>query len=408
MVWAISGREGDSTARVHRPCHSIAGAPADSWSAARYIDIRHTVRAMAAETGGGPAAFSEKGFYLDEFRGRTLAIAARAEHLRASAGLQATLKELEANRTRVVLISTEPEALESLLDTPVLWAGAADERGGSLETALWRAMRETARAGLAVEASRPFPTACREIAVRLGISKLVWVDPDGGLVRGDGSRLSFVDLEELRALLGGKGDARGRAGLLGELEATLEAGVPSINLCALEGVADELFSYAGSGTLLTRERYVVVRRLGLDDYDAAEDLMARGVAEGYLAPRSAGEIERVLASGFGAFVEGRHLAGIGALIGHPAARAGEIAALYTLTRFLGEGIGGHLVGHALERAEASGFQFAFACTTAERVVAFFERQGFRRVGDGEIPAEKWRGYDPARRAAVRCLRRDLR
>jgi hypothetical protein len=226
---------------------------------------------MAAETGARPAAFSEKGFYLDEFRGRTLAIAARAEHLRAPAGLEPTLKELEANRTRVVLISTEPEALESLLDTPVLRARAADERGGALETALWRAMREAPRAGLAVEASRPFPAACREIAVRLGISKLVWVDPDGGLLRGDGSRLSFVDLEELRELIRSGGDGRGRAGLLGELEATLEAGVPSINLCALEGVGDELFSYAGSGTLLTRERYVVVRRLGLDDYDPGGD-----------------------------------------------------------------------------------------------------------------------------------------
>jgi N-acetylglutamate synthase-like GNAT family acetyltransferase len=268
-------------------------------------------------------------------------------------------------------------------------------------------MSEVPRAGLAVEASRPFPAACREIAVRLGISKLIWIDPAGGLLRGDGSRLSFVDLEELRALIRSGGDGRGRAGLLGELEATLEVGVPSINLCALEGVGDELFSYAGAGTLLTRERYVIVRRLGLDDYDAADDLIARGVAEGYLAPRSASEIERVVANGFGAFVEGRHLAGIGALIVHRAARAGEIASLYTLTRFLGEGIGGHLVGHALERAGASGCQFAFACTTAERVVAFFERQGFRRVGDGEIPADKWRGYDPARRAVVCCLRRDL-
>jgi N-acetylglutamate synthase-like GNAT family acetyltransferase len=359
------------------------------------------------DAGAGPAAFSEKGFYLDEFRGRALAIAARAEDLRAGAGLEATLEELEANRTRVLLISTESGALESRLDSRVLRAGAADERGGMLETAVWRALRERPRAGLAVDATRSFPAACREIALRLGISKLVWVDPAGGLLRADGSRQSFVDLEELRALIR-SGGGRGRDALLRELEATLEAGVPSINLCALEGVGEELFSYAGAGTLLTRERYVVVRRLGIDDYDAADDLVARGVGEGYLVPRSAGEIERVLANGFGAFVEGRHLAGIGALIVHPAARAGEIASLYTLTRFLGEGIGGHLVGHALERAVASGCEFAFACTTAERVVSFFEGQGFRRVGDGEIPAHKWRGYDPARRAAVCCLRRDLR
>jgi N-acetylglutamate synthase-like GNAT family acetyltransferase len=49
----------------------------------------------------------------------------------------------------------------------------------------------------------------------------------------------------------------------------------------------------------------------------------------------------------------------------------------------------------------------FACTTSERVAGFFERNGFARVGADEIPAEKWRDYDPARRARVLCLLRDL-
>ena len=220
---------------------------------------------------------------------------------------------------------------------------------------------------------------------------------------------SFVDLEALRELVRGRlaGAAPRRAGLLREIEVALDAGLAAVNLTSLEGLSDELFTYAGSGTLFTRERYVRVRPLGLDDYDAAEALISRGVAEGFLAPRSPEQIDGVLANGFGAFVEGRHLAGIGALLDHPEAGAGEIAALYTLTRFLGEGVGGHLLRFVLEQADARGRAFVFACTTAERVAGFFERHGFERVGPERIPAEKWRAYDAERRQQLHCLRRDL-
>jgi N-acetylglutamate synthase-like GNAT family acetyltransferase len=237
------------------------------------------------------------------------------------------------------------------------------------------------------------------------VSKLVWLDPAGGLER-QGARRSFVDLGELedslRAGLAGEPDRRLR--LLEEIERLLQAGLPAVNLCAAAGLADELFTYAGSGTLFTRERYVEVRHLGIDDYDAADDLVARGVSEGYLAPRDEAALDRIFANGFGAFVEGRHLAGIGALLPYQSARAGEIASLYTLTRFLGEGVGGHLVAGLGEEARARGLQFVFACTQTERVAGFFERHDFRRVSESEVPAEKWLGYDPRRRPHVVCLR----
>jgi hypothetical protein len=47
---------------------------------------------------------------------------------------------------------------------------------------------------------------------------------------------------------------------------------------------------------------VQVRHLGVDDFDAAQDLVRRGVAEGYLAPRSRDGVDEILAGGFGAFV----------------------------------------------------------------------------------------------------------
>jgi amino-acid N-acetyltransferase len=357
---------------------------------------------MAGEISAS-AAFSEKGFYLREFQGMTLTLAFRAGELGDAAPIEGVLKELEANATRVLIVSTRPAAIAALLETPVV--AAAPDR---LEGAVWRCLARSPRAGVVVPDGASGPD-CREVALRLGLAKLVWLDREGGLRRGDGGKHSFVDLDALRVLLAGElpgEDARRRA-LLREVEALLAAGLPALNLCEPAGLGDELFTYAGSGTLFTRERYVTVRRLGLDDYDAADDLIARGVAEGYLAPRSPEEIEQVLAHGFGAFVEGRHLAGIGALLVHAEDRVGEIASLYTLTRFLGEGVGAHLVGFALERARERDLRAVVACTTSDRVVGFFERQGFRRVGPDALPAAKWRGYDPVRRASLRCLRREV-
>jgi amino-acid N-acetyltransferase len=259
-----------------------------------------------------------------------------------------------------------------------------------------------------IDGADSFPAACRALAVGLRISKLIFLDPAGALVRADGARLSFVDLGELAALREEpSGDASRRAPLLREIDAALRGGVAAVNLCTAAGLGEELFSYAGSGTLFTVGNYVEVRPLGIDDFAAASDLVARGVAEGYLALRSEPELDRVLANGFGAFVEHSHLAGIGALVPHPESSTGEIASLYTLTRFLGEGIGGHLVAALCRVARERGYRCVFACTTSERVAGFFERNAFRRVGAEEVPAEKWRDYDPERRDRVLCLRREV-
>jgi amino-acid N-acetyltransferase len=363
-------------------------------------------RRGASSPDEAPAArsFSEKGFYLDEFRSRALAIAAAPSALEPLDALKSVLEELAANRTRVLLLSDDAAVLAALCGAEALSADA--ER---LETAVWRAFAAAPRVGLRVAGEESLAAACHRIVVRLGVSKLVWLDPAGGLRRRDGRRDSFIDLEALRGLLreGVCEEPAPRVALLGEIERALAAGLPALNLCSAEGLGDELFTYAGSGTLFTRERYITVRRLTLDDFDAANDLVARGVAEGYLAPRAPEEVERVLASGFGAFIEDHHLAGIGALLGHERDAAGEIASLYTLTRFLGEGVGGHLVSFGVERARRCGFRYVFACTTSDRVAKFFEGEAFDRVTADAIPAEKWRGYDLERRARVVCLRRDL-
>jgi N-acetylglutamate synthase-like GNAT family acetyltransferase len=348
------------------------------------------------------APYTEKAFYLADFRGRTLAIAGDAEALADPAPLRSVLAELEQNQTRIALF-THDAALARALKAPVVEL-PRDRAVGSL----WRALRKSPRVALLVEPGAGFAAACRALAVSLRLSKLIFLDPRGALLRADGTRLSFVDLEELDALRADPvGDTARRAPLLREIDAALRGGVDAVNLCTAAGLDEELFSYAGSGTLFTVGNYVDVRPLGIDDVAAASDLVARGVAEGYLAPRGESEIDGVLANGFGAFVERSHLAGIGALVPHPESGTGEIASLYTLTRFLGEGIGGHLVSALCRVARERGYSCVFACTTSERVAGLFERNGFSHVGPSQVPAEKWRDYDPARRERVLCLRREI-
>jgi amino-acid N-acetyltransferase len=341
--------------------------------------------------------FSERGFYLDEFRGRTLGIFVSTQEQAEHPGLLAVLDELRANRSRVVLVTPAGLSLSGL-DCEVLSAGT--ER---LEGRLWRRLRSRWR--VVVEGGdHPF-SALLDVARRLALFKVIRLADVDGVEDEESRRRSFVDLAELEDLI-----ARSPPPLLPllrQVESLLQSGVPNVNLCTVAGLHDELFTYSGSGTLFTRERYVVTRKLGVDDYDAAENLVARGVAEGYLVPRDESAIDRLLADGFGAFVEGKHLAGIGALLVPADARAGEVASLYTLTRFVGEGVGSHLVSYAIARARDLDLGYVYACTTSGRVGEFFERLGFAAVGPEEVPAEKWRDYDPERRSRVRCFRRDL-
>ena len=342
---------------------------------------------------------SEKGFYLREFAGRTLGLVAEGASEKDRAALGAVCQELAENDIHVVLVSADLEVCQALSSSAVLSSGEAQ-----LAAQGWRCLQQAPCAAVHVH-ELPFAANVAQVLLKLGLSKVVWIDGQGGLSRDDGSRLSFVDREGLGTLKAA-GDSRHKA-FFEQCDVLLGRGVLSISLCTAEGLADELFTYAGSGTLFTCGGYVTVRTFGIDDCDAAHSFVLRGVEEGYLAPRDAEGIDTILSSGFGAFVEERFLAGIGSLIVDEVSQSGEIASLYTLTRFAGEGVGGHLVQHALNEAKRLGLSIVFACTTSDRVGSFFERHGFLRVGSQALPAAKWKSYPEDRRAKLLCFRRSI-
>jgi len=347
-----------------------------------------------------PDRSSERDFYRQEFRGRTMGITVPTLECARDPSFNETLGELVDNGTRVILIAAA-DVPEDSLSYPQLPFDA-----DRLEGTVWRMLQRSAI--VVLRARGKLSTAVLEVATRLGLFKLVRLSTLAGVIDVEGRRRPFADLSDLEPLFSvGGPDAREQRTALREVQRLLRAGVPCVNVCRPDALYDELFSYSGSGTLLTRERYISVRRFGIEDYDAAGDLIARGTADGYLAPRSDAQVDALLADGFGAFAGGQHLAGIGALRVAPGSSAGEVASLYAVTRFAGGGVGYHLVVFALDEADQRDLDFAYACTTSERVGRFFEAQGFDPVGPDAIPDEKWERYDEERRARVLCYRYDL-
>lgn len=381
-------------------------------------------------------AFTEKDFYLDEFHDRTLVLAADRRALQTATArrrLRAVVGELTAHGSRVIVVVGEARATRGV--SPRRWLGLPlararrpvgtpvsrrrgdtvtwrdDEQEASL-IELWETIRIRPLCVVLSEAPAVAP-ACR-IAERLRVLKLVLLDKAGGLREPNSRRvLSFLDHPTLDVLLeAGEAEFHGlshRRAMLGEIDRVLESGVGSVNLCTVDGLGRELFTYEGSGTLFTRDDYCRVERLSIDDFHEVERLVARGQREGLLKPRSSVEIAQLLLGGFGAWLGHEHLAGIGALYTTPYAAevAGEIAGLYTMTRFKGERIGRRLVRKLVTEARAMHLRFVFAVTTNEEAARFFRGEGFHSVSPRAVPAAKWQGYDPARRKRAHVFRIDL-
>ena len=83
----------------------------------------------------------------------------------------------------------------------------------------------------------------QQIAVGLRVYKLVYLDPNGGLVR-DGHRLSCLTEPGLHDLLRrGARISTARRPVLEAIHAALAGGVTSVSLCPLAGIGQELLTY---------------------------------------------------------------------------------------------------------------------------------------------------------------------
>ena len=379
---------------------------------------------------------AEKDFFLDEFHDRSFLFALHAADVATETDVQELVEVCSAlltNETRVLLLigvrhnQRDRYGVEMVVNRLSKQLALKTSAPCASPVDLSQAMSEDLRLAQIWSVLRAYPlfvglwssqvpssfiSCVQQLAVRLKVYKLILLDPTGGVSTG-GNHLSFMNGPVLGELLrpgeaewAGLGDRRP---LLETVRAVLEGGVSSVSLCPINGLARELFTYEGCGTLFTLTDYCRVERLGIDDFHEVEKLLERGEREGYLKARTPTEIGQLLLHGYGARLGTGpgELAGFCALLPYAEENAAEIVGLYTITRFQGEGIGSRLVATMIAEGEQRGFSYLFASTTQDGAQRLFERHEFRRVAPEDVAAAKWQGYDPERKGLVMVYRREL-
>jgi len=349
---------------------------------------------------GSEPQSSEKRFYLQYFRHRAILF-----HLSAPLQLgmvRPILDELVENQTMVVVVSTRHAGRN--------WVRLTARDVARMGDGLARVSDGLVNDGVAfvdtptVSSSAALRFSC-QLSIRLGVNKLVVIDERGGFEGPLGVR-SFVKASSLMRY-GGRAQSdpalRDRAWRRSELrllQNTIRDGVESINLTTPEMAEAELFTYEGAGTLITSGEYAKVEPLRAADFPQALSLIVRGEREGFLLKRSDAERARLLLCGYGAWFEGRRLAGIAAVVTEPYVRQklAEVVGLYTITRFQGEGVGVRIIEGLVEVARDRGCRALVACTSNARAGAFFERNGFAPASPDALPKAKWKGRGSKRPA----------
>ncbi len=339
---------------------------------------------------------SEKEFYLHAFKHRSMLF-----HLADPVGLsevKSVIDRLLANHT-MVAVCGGPRAGLGRLAHRGLDPGRAGQLAPVSRDLLERGLALLGYGSLRSRAAR-LRFAVR-VAAGLGISKLVIVDPRGGLTAGE-ERLSFVRAARLARL---RAPGTWTAAELELCRLSLGQGVAAVNLTDAAGLERELFTYEGAGTLLTRGQYCRVEKLGVDGFDQALRLITRGEQEGYLLKRTQDERRALLLSAYGAWFEDPRASGLAGLAGleleaYRGKGLAEVVGLYSITRFKGQGVGKRILERLAEVARAKRRSAMFACSSKAEAVAFFVRNGFERVGAERVPAAKWRGRRHRRPSTV--------
>ena len=129
--------------------------------------------------------FSERDFYLREFRGRTIAFSGEPK-LPLREVVDPASRALRSGGSRVLLLTDSASGLAL---------------GPGVEASVWRQLSQHAEAEVRIAAApADWPRACAEAVLRLGVTKWVWLDEEGG-VEQEGKRESFVNHAELKAWL---------------------------------------------------------------------------------------------------------------------------------------------------------------------------------------------------------------
>jgi amino-acid N-acetyltransferase len=237
-------------------------------------------------------------------------------------------------------------------------------------------------------------------ARNLAAAKLVFMSDDA-VVDGDGHQRPELSCEEAEALLAQENGLTEDTRLyLAHAVEAVRAGVERAHLVSRKvsgAMLIELFTYEGSGSMITADKLEQLRTASIDDLGGILQLIAPLEQEGTLVRRSRERLEREI-DRFRVIEHDRLIVGCAALYPFPRERAGELACVAVRPEHREAGHGAKLLQSIEDEAAKRGMKRLFVLTT--RAEHWFLERGFTPGSVADLPEEKQVLYNYERRSKV--------
>ena len=250
-----------------------------------------------------------------------------------------------------------------------------------------------------------------EIAVKLNAKKLFFVNPYGNISKStfsfdadndipDGDFIPSLNLEQLKTALSKNED--NNSPILPLLKLSYYACQSGVERChIINGFIDgalpcEIFSDAGTGTMIYKNSYGGIRKMVRTDITPVLNLMRPFIEKQILLPRTEQQILEKIDDYIVYELDG----GIKACSAFHILdeSSAEIAAVAVDQSCSNMGIGPKLISYFIEKAKAEKLEKVFILTT--QTADWFEKLGFVNASLSELPEWRQKKYDKKRQSKI--------
>lgn len=238
------------------------------------------------------------------------------------------------------------------------------------------------------------------VAVAVGADKLILFTPQAGMLTRQAQLVRELDLTSAQQALQADDTNDDLKKILGRAVYACERRVARSHIICYEGngaLLQELFSRAGSGTLISQQSFETIRQAGIDDINGIIDLIAPLEADGTLVKRSREKLEHEI-DRFTVIEREDSIIACAALYPYPTNHAGEVACVVTHADYRGEQRGEKLLAHLCTLAQQQQLTTLFVLTT--KAAHWFQEQGFEPNGIDALPPERQSLYNLQRNSKV--------
>jgi amino-acid N-acetyltransferase len=248
-----------------------------------------------------------------------------------------------------------------------------------------------------------FNLACEDVAMRAAIDlqadKLLLYGSERGLLDASGGLIRELSTSQVPAQLALLGNSY-QAELLDAAAQACRAGVARSHIVSYStdgALLAELFTRAGSGTLVSQEQFEQLREASIEDVGGLIELISPLEEQGILVRRSREVLEREIEQFSIVEREGLIIA-CAALYPIADSTAGELACLAVNPDYRHGARGDDLLERIEQRARAQGLQTLFVLTT--RTAHWFRERGFEPSSVEQLPAARASLYNNQRNSKV--------